>query len=172
MTEKLSINGLKLSEPLALIQVHAPHATFGLLSPFCRLLAQHQVNITFITTSAAIDSQPVVCCIEAKDQSVVEALTEQHERLRGYVHFCGRVGVVTFYPHHANFKFMGLALQVFSRNGIKVHALASSISALSFVVDFDRLEEAGRLLVESFQLPENASPLRTDFKVRQERRPI
>ena len=170
MTEKLSINGLKLSELLLLVRVHAPNRSLDHLPVFCRLMAQHHVNMAFMTSASVIDPQPVLCCIDPKDQAVVARWVEQSDDLKGCVHFGGTVGVITFYPHHSNLRLMGLALQVFSQNGINVHALASSIAALSFVVDFDRLEDAGRLLIENFQLPDNASPLRADFKVRQERR--
>jgi aspartokinase len=171
MTEKLSINGLKLSDPLTSIWIHAPNQTVDRLPLFCRLLAQGQINIAFLTAASIVDSKPVLCCIDTKDHPAVAERVEHNGDLKGCVRFGGTVGVITFYPHQSNLKLMGLALHVLSRSGIRVHGMASSIAALSFVIDFDRLEEAGRLLMETLQLPDNAAPVRSEFKVHQERRP-
>ena len=172
MTKEPSINGLKLSEPLIAIWVHEEDQTVDRLSLFCRLLAKTEINIAFMTSTSVIDSQPALCCIDPKDQAVAAEWIERSEELAGSVRFGGSVGVITFYPHHFSLKLMGLALQVFSQNGIRVYGMASSIAALSFVVDSDRLEDAGRLLTKTFALPANVSPPKSDFRVRQERRPL
>lgn len=173
MTEHLSINGLKLSDPLIVVRVDEGGQAVGRLTRLCRLLAENEVNLAFMTwAGASLDRQPILCCIDPKDQVAAAQWIDRTDDLRGQVRFGGTVGLITFYPHHSSLKLMGLALELFSRSGIVVHGLASSISALSFVVDFDRLEEAGRLLSDHFELPENVSPPRADFRIRQERRPF
>lgn len=172
MTDNISINGLKLSEPLIAIWVDDEDQTVERLFLFCRVLAKNEINLAFLTSTIAGDPQPTLCCIDPKDQAVAAEWIDRSEVLKKCVRFGGAVGVITFYPHHFSLKLMGLALQVFSQNGISVHGVASSIAALSFVVDFDHLEEAGRLLTETFELPANVSPPKADFIVRQERRPL
>ena len=172
MTENISINGLKLSEPLIAVWVDDAGRTVECLSLFCRILAKNEINLAFLTSTIAGDPQPALCCINPKDQAVAAERIDRTEALRECVRFGDTVGVITFYPHHFSLKMMGMALQVFSQNGIEVHGLASSIAALSFVVDFDHLEKAGRLITETFELPSNVSPPKADFIVRQERRPL
>jgi hypothetical protein len=171
MTEKLSISGLKLSEPLISIWVQEAERHAGRISLFCRLLAEHHINMAFVISSGALDAQPALCCIDPADQATAAECIERSEALKGAVRFGGTVGIITFYPHHASLQLMGMALQVFGRNDIAVLGLSSSIAALSFVVDFDRLNDAGRLLSETFALPANVSPPRAGFKIVQERRP-
>jgi aspartokinase len=170
MTDSTSINGLKLSEKLASIWVHTPPHMENLLARFCRLLTRQQINIAFLTSASLIDSQPVLCCIDVKDQPAAADLMDRDENLKPCIRYGGSVGVITFYPHRSNLKVLGLALQLLGQNEIKVHGLASSIAALSFVVDFQRLDDAARVFATNLQLPDNASPLHSEFRIRQERR--
>ncbi len=171
MTDHTPINGLKRSERLASIWIHTPSRMANPLPRFCRLLARQQINIAFLTSAGLIDSQPVLCCIDCKDQPLVADLMDRNEDLKPYIRYGDSVGVITFYPHHSSLQLLGMALQLLSRKQIRVHGLASSIAALSFVVDFQRLDDAARAFAANLQLPRNAAPQRAEFRIRQERRP-
>jgi len=173
MSDKIPINGLKLSGQLIVLYVDAqiqppPSAR---LPRLCRLLAQHQINIAYLTTAGGIDSQPDLCCIDTEDLPAAIAAIEEDANLQPCVRIGESVGLITFYPHHSSLKLIGKALQALSEGGIRIHGLASSISALSVLVDFERLDRAGELLDGCFQMPVHASPYKAEFKVRQKRRP-
>jgi aspartokinase len=172
MTDVTPISGLKLSEQLTSIWVHTPPRMENRLTRLCRLLTRQQINIAFLTSASLLDSRPVLCCIDVNDQPAVADLMDRNEDLKPHIRYGGCVGVITFYPHRSDLKLLGLALQLLGQNGIKVHGLASSIAALSFVVDFHRIDDAARAFAANLQLPDNASPLRSEFRIHQERRSL
>jgi aspartokinase len=167
MKPKITINGLKLSESLTLIRVKAPQAPPDAMSRLCHLLNEMRINIAFLASADADSAQPALCCIESSDKAAVATMVGSRTDLSDFVCFGGAVGLLSLYPHQASLKVLGIALQAFGDSGIPIHGLASSIGALTFVIDNDRLEEGVGVLAGCMTLPPNPASLRAGFKVRQ-----
>lgn len=167
MTDKIPISGLKLSEPLVAVWLQAPVQQPDPMAGLCDLLSRNHINIAYMTSAGFMDDRPILVCIDARDQTQAHALVAGEKALASMTRFGEPVGLLTFYPHHASLTLLGLSLQLLSENGIQVLGVASSISALTFVVDLDRLDDAAHTLLTVFELPPNAAPLRADFIVRQ-----
>ncbi len=167
MTDKIPISGLKLSEPLVAVWLQAQAPQSDPMAALCDLLACNHINIAYMTSAGFMDARPMLVCIDAGDQTQAEALVTCDQVLSSVVRFGEPAGLLTFFPHHASLTLLGLTLQIFSENGIRLLGLASSISALTFVLDLHRLDDAAQALLGRFELPPNAAPLRADFIVRQ-----
>jgi aspartokinase len=164
---KIPINGLKLNGPLVALWIGPSDPGSGLIPKLCRLLAAHCVNIAYMTSADALVDEPGLYCIDQADRAKVMALLDGDPQLTAQVCVGRDVGLITFYPHRSSFKTLGLVLQLLAEQKIGIHGLASSISALSFVVDFDHLETAGAILAEQLALPDNATPPWSTIKTRQ-----
>lgn len=173
MTEKIPINGIKLSGRLVAVRVRRqsqPPTAASVLQQLCRLFAHHHINIVYLTTGGLTDEGADLCCIDAEDLAGAEALVGRQADLKTLVCFGEAVGLITFYPHRASLKLLASALRILSEGAISIYGLASSLSALTFVVDFADLDRAAGLLSQNFQLPGNPAPFRAEFRVRQAQR--
>ena len=168
MRDKIAINGLKISEALIPMWVRAPQGAHDSVPKVCRMLADLQVNLAYMTTSGIGSPQPAVCCIDPEDHPKVEARLSQDAELSALVKFGHPVGLLSLFPHQANLKLLGTALTSLNDSGVTIHGLASSISALTFIVDYDDLEKAATILQTNMLLPQEHQPMRPEFKVRQE----
>ncbi len=168
MRDKIAINGLKISEALIPMWVSTSQGTHDSVSKVCRMLAGLQVNLAYMTTSGIGSPQPAICCIDPEDQAKVEAWLVQDAQLSALVKFGHPVGLLSLFPHQANLKLLGTALTSLNDGGVTIHGLASSISALTFIVDFDDLEKAATILQNCMSLPQEHQPMRPEFRVRQE----
>ncbi len=166
----MTINGLKLNGPFAALWIAASEQKASTLAALYRLLTVNCVNIAYMTTGDAMADEPALCCIDRSEAAKVEAWFDNDPQLRDQIRVGSDVGLLTFYPHHSSLKMLGSALQLLGEHEIHVHGMASSISALSFVVAFEQLKEAGAVLSQGLQLPDSATPIRDVVKIRQEQR--
>jgi hypothetical protein len=167
---KIPINGLKLSGPLVALWVAASELKAATLSALYRLLSANCVNIAYMTAGDAMSQEPALCCIDRTDIAKVMALFDNDPQFRHRICVGSDVGLLTFYPHRSSLTVLGSALQLLGRQEIRIYGMASSISALSFVVAFEQLEAAGAILTRGLRLPDGATPMRDTIKTRQEQR--
>jgi aspartokinase len=169
MTQKIAIDGIKLSPPLLAVRLRNDPAVPDLTPRLCRLLTIARVNIAFMTASSTGVSSCALCCIDPGQHSKVAQLIEQDAELKAAVRMQGQVGLLTLFPHRARLKILGMALQSLNDSNIGVLGLASSISALTFAIEYAHLEDAAAILRDRLDLPWNPAPFRADFVVRQEK---
>jgi hypothetical protein len=167
---KISINGLKLNGPLVAFWVAVSELKAPTLAALYRLLTVNCVNIAFMTAGDAMADEPALCCIDRSEAAKVTALFDNDPQFRDQIRAGSDVGLLTLYPHRSSFKLLGSALQLLGEHEICVYGMASSISALSFVVAFEQLERAGTILSQGLRLPHSASPIRDTVKTRQKQR--
>jgi aspartokinase len=167
---KIPINGLKLSGALILIRIDPQDGMPALLSRFCHLLNDLRVNIAFMASEEMQAGRPGLCCIDVGDRPAVEAAVRRDADLTHAVHFGPEVGLLSFFPHRARLDVLGMAVRALNESGIVVLGLASSISTITFVIDYDLLDKGVAALTECVELPPNPAAFRADFKVRQEKR--
>ncbi len=168
LTIMLPINGVKLSGRLWPIHVQADPDHIQIRMPLlCRLLSEARINVAYMTSSGAQGASGAFCCIEMEERERAEGLIGQQADLKAQVRFGPAMGLLTLFPHNADLKLLGLALQALSERGIMVFGLASSISALTFVLDFNRLGDAASALGGYLQMPDGTLQLQPEFKVQQ-----
>ena len=79
---------------------------------------------------------------------MVKRLLDPEPSLKDLTKFIPSVGLVTLFPHRFSLMILGLSLDALERARIPIHGIASSISSITFVTDFERLEEAVKELQE------------------------
>jgi hypothetical protein len=167
---KISINGLKLNGPFVALWVAASELKASTLAALYRLLTGNCVNIAYMTAGDAMADEPALCCIDRSEAARVTALFDNDPQFRDQIRVGSDVGLLTFYPHRSSLTVLGSAFQLLGVHEICVYGMASSISALSFVVAFEQLERAGSIVSQGLQLPESATPVRDTIKTRQKQR--
>jgi hypothetical protein len=161
---KISINGLKLSTPLVLIRVRLQQGALAAMPAFCRMLADLAVNIAFMASGDWDDTCSAFCCIDPTDRSSVVAGLAQNTELRTCVHIePDLVGMISIYPHRSSMAVLGASLQALNESGIGIYALASSISALTFIVGCLQTDRAADALAASLGLPPDTVPSRAEL---------
>jgi aspartokinase len=165
---KIPINGIKFSEPLIPMWIRPKTDSLETLSVLCRMLTEHRVNIAYMTSADPHGGQPGLCCIDAGDHPAVQAAVRCNARLDAAVRFGAEVGLLSFYPHQARLDLLAAALNALTEGGIAVHGFASSIAAVTVVVDYDHLDQSAALLSHAVALPPKPPAFRADFKVTQE----
>jgi len=160
--DKLKIDGIKLSGELVQINL-LPGTDFSAARLFCEM-AGRRINMPLVTLDAAADRLAGACCIAAEDLARAQPVLEAAS---GALQVIERVGSLTVFPHRARFDLFECMLSGFARRGLPVHAIASSLAALTFTTDYGRLDEAAAAVLEKAALPDNHAPFRPEFKVRQ-----
>jgi aspartokinase len=166
----ISINGLKLNGPFVALWIAASELKASTLAALYRLLAGNCVNIAYMTAGNAMADEPALCCIDRTEVAKLTALIDNDSQLRDRIRVGSDVGLLTLYPHRSSLKVLGSALQLLGEHEIVIYGMATSISALSFVVAFKQLETAGTILSRGLRLPDGATPIRDTIKIRQEQR--
>jgi aspartokinase len=162
--DKMPINGVKMSEPLVLMRVRPRQGAWDVMPALCRMLTDLAVNIAFMTSTGLENQHSAVCCIDPSDRPRVAAGLSQDADLCASVHIePGAVGLLSIYPHQASLAVLGAAIQALNESGTGVHAMASSISALTFVIDCVHLDRAAAILTDTMKLPPDTTPLQTKF---------
>jgi aspartokinase len=166
--DKIPVNALKLSDPLVLLRVRQRQGGPDAMPALCRMLTDLAVNIAFMTSSGLDDPHVAVCCIDPSDRPRVAAGLARGADLSASVDIePAAVGMLSIYPHQASLAVLGIALQVLEENGLGFHAMASSISALTFVIDWVQLDQAAAVLADAMNLPPGTAALPIPFRALQ-----
>jgi hypothetical protein len=160
VTEKLRINGIKLSEELVQINL-APGGEISAGWLF-RQLAVRRINLPLVALAAHQGGVASACCLAADDLPLAQALLDT---IVDGVRIIPAVGALTVFPHRTRFDLLGGVLGAFHRCRLPVHAIASSLSALTLTTDYGGLEAALAAVQAVATLPQNHAPFHPEFKV-------
>ena len=168
-----SIKGLKISGELGLVRLRAEFRESGLLPAFCSILAGSQINIPFLSAEYQAGSIQATCCVDAAHRDLLKRLLSSEPDLHKRTEYTSGVGLLTLYPHQSSLKLFGLSLRTLVKADLRVFAMASSIGALTYVLDYAQLDKAAAVLQTRFELAENHAPFKAEFAVAQgtQRRP-
>ena len=170
LKKKIRINGIKLSSELVQINLLNASPPENSRSLFFRRLSQHQINIPFILLTGMEEKIQVSCCVEADDINRIKKVVAEEPDLKRNIEFIPSLGALSMFPHRSNLKLMGLALYLFSKAGLPLYGMASSISALTLITDYSNLDRAVSILLEYIDLPPNHAPFRPEFHVIQKKK--
>lgn len=167
--KKVRINGIKLSTEL--VQVNILNLFFPQDSRalFFQFLARYQINIPFILVSGMGEKIIGSCCVAAEDINRIKKIVTGEPKLAENLEFIPGVGTLSIFPHYSNLKLLGLSFFLFGKLSLPVYGMASSISSLTFVTDYSRLDEAVATLLEYMDLPPNHAPFRPEIHVVQKK---
>jgi aspartokinase len=159
----VKIGGIRISLCLAQIELaDSPAVLVALLD----LLAKRQVNLSVLGLIGSGDQTSASFCVaEADRQTVAQAAAELEPAPSIQVRH--PVGTLSVFPHGSNLWLMGRIHDLFASEGITVYALASSLSVLTFVIDYPLLNRAVEMLTTVLELPGNHTPHRPEIMVTQ-----
>lgn len=167
MMTEIQIQGLKISRELCLIRLQHSNPDSNRLPAFCGIMAGSQINLPFISTTHQASSIQAACCVDAEHQTMIKQLVDADPMMRGHVSYIPHVGLLTLFPHQSSLKLFVRSLRALSMENVRVLEMASSIGALTYVLDYAQLDAAAELLRSCFKLDGNHSPFRAEFVVRQ-----
>jgi aspartokinase len=170
---RISIKGLKISEALCLVRLHAEFRGSGLLPAFCNLLAGSQINMPFLSVEYQAGGIQAICCVDATHQALLTRLLSAEPMLQERTRYTSGVGLLTLFPHQSRLKLFGRSLRALAQADLRVFAMASSVGALTYVLDYARIDKAAAVMQACFELAENHAPFKAEFAVAQgtQRRP-
>ena len=165
--EKIKIEGIKLSNELLQVIYQDNSNSKNTFSRLFRILAEKQINLSFISSTYLSAKIHESCCVEIEDEDKVRSLIDSEPALASDVKFIPSVGMLSVFPHQSSPKILGLSLYALGKAQIPVYGLASSISALTFVTDYGRLDAAASVLQDYLELPLDQKPFRPQLRVKQ-----
>lgn len=168
--KKIRINGIKLSTELVQINLVNASPPENPRPLFFRRLCQNQINAPFILHTGMEEKIQVSCCVEADDINRIQKVIDREPCLKENMKFIPSVGALSMFPHQSNLKLMGIALYLFSKAGLPIYGMASSISSLTLITDYSQLDRAISILLEHIELPPNHAPFRPEIHVIQKKK--
>jgi len=168
--KKIRVNGIKLSTEL--VQINLLNASPAEISRplFFQRLSQNQINVPFILLTGMEEKIKVSCCVEADDINQTKKAVAEEPNLKENVEFISSVGALSMFPHRSNLKLMGLAFYLLGRAHLPMYGMATSISSLTFITDYSRLDEAVSTFLKYVDLPPNHAPFRQEIHMIQKKR--
>ena len=121
----------------------------------------------FLSTESGAGGIQVSCCVDAAHLALVKQLVDADPLLPEHVAYTPSVGLLTLYPHQSSLKLLGLSLSALIKADLRVFALGSSIGALTYVLDYARMDKAAAVLQSCFKLAGNHAPFRAEYVVAQ-----
>ena len=165
--ERTTIGGIKLSAELAQFSLNRTFATPGSFDRILAAIAGRHINIAFLSHTAAQPRATTTFCVTMGHLATVSNIIETAIVAPESFSCIPEVGTVTLYPHRHDLRLIARIIGLFHRHGLPLYGICTSISALSINTRYTVLEQTVERLREIVDLPENHSPLRQQFQVRQ-----
>ncbi len=164
---KIRISGVKLSWELAQFNCAETSGRVVWTARLIRYMAENRINISFLCFNSGDKGTTSSCCVAAEDFGAAKRLLNQEPRIKDHLDIIAPVGTLTLFPHHDSLALLGLVISEFGKADIPIHGIGTSISALTFSVDYRRLDRAVGVLEAVLELPANHAPFRPEFRVKQ-----
>jgi hypothetical protein len=162
------IKGLKISGEHCLIRLHkAPPAT-DLLPVFYDTVAGGRINLPFISSTHPAGGIQAACCVDVAHQVRIRQLLDNAPLLKPHISYIMGVGLLTLFPHQSSLSLFGRSLHALLRDNIRVLAMATSIGALTYVLDYAQLERAAAILTLHLNPDRKHSPVKAQVVTAQE----
>ncbi|MDM8515865.1 hypothetical protein QUF76_06665 [Desulfobacterales bacterium HSG16] len=165
--DKLRIGGIKYSGGIvqANLNYTASETDPGRL--LFRLFTVQKINASMITHNTKGDEIYLSCCVSNNDRQKIEYPIEGYDTLKNRIWFREELGLLSIFPHKSRIHVLGYTLKAFSNVEIPVYAMATSISAITFVTRYQFMEKAVEALKSYFILPDHHTPFKPEFHVKQ-----
>ena len=120
-----------------------------------RRLAQERINIEFINQIPQKNGDNnVILCVDSTYMHSTLVLLEEIKSVVKAREICplGEVGILSIYPHREHALIISIIIQTLSAAKIPLLAVGSSISAISCVINEEKVSDAVRVLSKEFGL--------------------
>lgn len=158
--EKIAIGGMKLSAELALITLQREPDLESQDYRVWEKLTASGINIFFLSRMCTADLHETSFCVTVENGYPTREFLQSENHLHGRISFVPSVGALSLFPHQFSFEILGRALHAFGKAGIPLYGLASSISSLTFITDYDLLDQGAAVLEEFLALPPGQVPMK------------
>ncbi|MBT3312125.1 MAG: hypothetical protein HN931_08565 [Desulfobacterales bacterium] len=165
----MRINGIKLSNELAQINLLNSYDPYALRGLFFRLLQENQINTPFVLVTGMEKKIQSSCCVDKKDINRVKKMAAIEPSLKENIELISDVGSLTLFPHHSNLKLLGLSFYIFGKTKLPIYGMASSISSLTFITDYSKLNYAFSAFQKHMDLSSNNTLLEPEIHVIQKK---
>lgn len=165
--ERISVGGIKLSPELVQFIFTRPVTENCVLAPVLAIIAGKQINITYLSLSASSREISTSLCVNTEHLMIVKPILEDFVKNPQSLQCIPSVGTITIFPHRNSLILLGRIIRAFAVNQLPVLGVCTSISALSINIAFSSLETGIKVLENIVELPDNHSPFRQEFHVRQ-----
>jgi aspartokinase len=165
--QKIHIGGIKFSEELVQVTVARKSADHSSIYQLLPLIAERNINISFLCHSVITNSPESVFCVEQSELDKIQRILNFSTFQNQHFSIIPSVGILTLYPHRNCFKLLGLVISLFGKYGFPLHSFSTSISAIALITDYSLLEEIAEKLLHILELPENHAPFRQSFFITQ-----
>jgi hypothetical protein len=166
MADPTRLGGMKLSGELVQLDLLEPTDKQDALTELLLVISQANINIPHLHQTSQGNSLQTSLCIATEDypslKSTFLQTTQKHSAKLIF-----SMGTITLFPHKSSFRLMTLAYNLLVSQKIPVYGLSTSISALVIHTDFITIEKTAAILLKVFELPENHSPFRPDYTLKQ-----
>jgi len=118
-------------------------------------LAQNRINIEFINQIPLKNGDNnIIICVDSKDiHSTLASLEEIKLAIKAQDIFpLAKVGILSLFPHREHAVIISTVIQTLFTANIPLFAMASSISAISCVINEEKIPDALSLLSKTFGL--------------------
>ena len=169
LTKKVRIRGIKLSSELVLLNFSNPDSSAFLMSLFFHILNENKINMPFVTAYSKGSGFSGSCCVGSRDIDRVINIVDADNVFKKKIDYIHDVGMISVFPHQRSMKALGLSLHAFAKEHFPLLGMTSSISALTFITDYIRLDDVAASLAGYLNLPINYTPLRDDLYLKKQK---
>ncbi len=155
---KVKVGGIMVSTGLATVSVLSLPDRPEVVATVLHALGKRRINIEFIVHNLDLENNGnITFCIDQKDLEVALEVLEGVKPLieaKGTSYFPNVAVISVFGPHFRERPMIsGLMFNALGTTGVNVLAISTSISSCSCVIQADRIEDAVRVLHETFEAP-------------------
>lgn len=165
--QKVRIGGIKFSEELVQVEVVCQSPEGSSIYPLLQLIAEKNINITFLCHSLVTQKAETVFCVDHSDLDEIRHILNKSSLHNNNINIIKSVGTLTFFPHRNQFRLLGLLTNFFGNHKFPIYSLSTSISAIALNTDYFLLDKIAEKLQYILELPENHAPFRQGFRVTQ-----
>jgi aspartokinase len=164
--DRLKIGGLKISFALCQFELKGMEPPQKILSNISKALSTEKINIEFLTYNSA-NSGPyhISLCVNQNNFYSTSKIFQRNDLLPLNWEVIPRegIGMVTIFPYDSALAILAVIMVSWGKNSIPIYGVATSLSAVSFLTDFQAIDKAVEVIQASFQLPGNHAPLKPEL---------
>ena len=164
--EKLKIGGLKQSVELCQFDLKGQDSSERIVSGVSKLLASRKINISFLTYNPNRNSYHRFTFCVSQDESLSSSKILKEEGslpIDWQVNCREHVSIISIFPRHSAIRILGDIMVSWAGQSIPIYGISTSLSAISFVTDYQLIDKAIEVVHDLFQLPDNHAPIRPEL---------
>jgi len=158
MMGKIAIGGLLETPDLVLIRVLGVRSGPGVAGTALTALGRKGINVLCVVSSSDSGGREnMTLAVHKADLDQALGLLQEAQEQTGSekVEYQGSCSLIAVYGPHFSDRpsIAGEMFEALANASINIHAISTSVSTVSCVIDHDRLEDARNCLAEKFLIP-------------------